>query len=313
MKLVIQIPCFNEEETLPLTLSQLPREVEGFDLVEWLVIDDGSTDQTVQVARENNVDHIVSHQKNMGLAQTFMSGLGESIRLGADVIVNTDGDNQYKSRYIPDLVRPILEKRAEIVIGARPIDRTVDFSGTKKYLQKFGSMVVRWASKTDIPDAPSGFRAMSRLAAMQINVFNNYTYTLEMIIQAGQKGIPTTWVPIETNPVLRPTRLIKNTPSYVKKSAITIVRIFVVYRPFRFFMLMGSLLFLIGFLVGCRFLYFFFSGDGQGHVQSLIFASIMIGMGFQTVMVAFIADLLAVNRRLIEELQFRMRKKKDPP
>ena len=310
MKLIIQIPCYNEEETLPVTLADLPREVPGFERVEWMVIDDGSRDDTVEIAQAHGVDHIISHHHNMGLARAFMTGLDACVRLGADVIVNTDGDNQYKGEFIPDLVKPIIDQRAEIVIGARPIEDIEHFSPAKKLLQKLGSWVVRVASNSDIPDAPSGFRAISREAAKQINVFNNYTYTLEMIIQAGQKNIPMTWVPIEINPVLRPTRLIKSIPSYIKRSALTITRIFVVYKPFRFFGLIGLLIFAIGFMVGCRFLYYYFIGDGDGHVQSLIFASIMLGMGFQTMMVAFVADLLSVNRKLMEELQYRMRDNK---
>jgi glycosyltransferase involved in cell wall biosynthesis len=309
MKLIIQIPCYNEAETLPVTLADLPRAVPGFEHVEWMVIDDGSQDDTVKIAEAHGVDHIVRHHHNMGLARAFMTGLSAGVRLGADVIVNTDGDNQYKGEFIPELVKPIVENQAEIVIGARPIENIEHFSPAKKFLQKLGSWVVRVASSSDIPDAPSGFRAISREAAKQINVFNNYTYTLEMIIQAGQKNIPMTWIPVETNPVLRPTRLIKSIPSYIKRSALTITRIFVVYKPFRFFGIIGLFLFAVGFMVGCRFLYFFFSGDGDGHIQSLIFASIMIGMGFQTMMVAFVADLLSVNRRLVEELQYRMRDK----
>jgi glycosyltransferase involved in cell wall biosynthesis len=310
MKLIIQIPCYNEEETLPATLADLPREVPGFERVEWMVINDGSNDDTVKIAQAHGVDHIISHHHNMGLARAFMTGLAAGVRLGADVIVNTDGDNQYKGEFIPELVKPIIDNRAEIVIGARPIEDIEHFSPAKKLLQKLGSWVVRVASNSDIPDAPSGFRAISREAAKQINVFNNYTYTLEMIIQAGQKNIPMTWIPIEINPVLRPTRLIKSIPSYIKRSALTITRIFVVYKPFRFFGLIGLLMFFIGFMVGCRFLYYYFIGDGDGHIQSLIFASIMLGMGFQTMMVAFVADLLSVNRKLMEELQYRMRDNK---
>ena len=307
MKLIIQIPCYNEESTLPLVLAELPREVPGFDCVEWMVINDGSRDRTKEIAQAHGVDHIVNHHHNLGLARAFKTGLAACIQQGADVIVNTDGDHQYQGKYIPELVMPILAKRAEIVIGARPIQDIAHFSATKKILQKIGSWVVRMASSSSIPDAPSGFRAISREAAQQINVFNDYTYTLEMIIQAGQKNIAMTWVPIETNSELRPTRLVKSIPSYIKRSALTIVRIFVVYKPFRFFGIIGILMFAIGFLVGCRFLYFYFTGDGDGHVQSLIFASIMLGMGFQTIMFAFVADLLSVNRRLMEELQYFIR------
>ncbi len=310
MKLIIQIPCYNEEKTLPLALADLPREVPGFERVEWMVINDGSDDDTAKIAQAQGVDHIISHHHNKGLARAFMTGLSACVRLGADVIVNTDGDNQYKGEFIPELVKPIIDKRAEIVIGARPIEEIEHFSPAKKLLQKLGSRVVRVASNSDIPDAPSGFRAISREAAKQINVFNDYTYTLEMIIQAGQKNIPMAWIPIEINPVLRPTRLIKSIPSYIKRSAVTITRIFVVYKPFRFFGIIGLLMFTVGFMVGCRFLYFYSIGDGDGHIQSLIFASIMLSMGFQTIMVAFVADLLSVNRKLLEELQYRTRDNK---
>ncbi len=308
MKLIIQIPCFNEAETLSITLGDLPRQVEGFDTVEWLVIDDGSTDDTVEVARACGVDHVVSFTRNQGLARGFLAGLDACLKLGADVIVNTDADNQYNAGDIPALVAPILEGRAEIVVGARPVDEIEHFSPLKRLLQKIGSWVVRLASRTDIPDAPSGFRALSRDAAMRINVFNDYTYTLETIIQAGQKGMAITWVPIRTNPYLRPSRLMKSIPAYLKKSILTIFRIFVVYKPFHFFVTIGSVLFGCGLLIGLRFLYFFASGDGTGHIQSLILASILLGIGFQTILVAFLSDLIAVNRRLLEDLRYRTRR-----
>lgn len=310
MKLIIQIPCYNEEETLPVTLSNLPRRLEGIEKIEWLVIDDGSTDQTSDIARRHGVDHIISHPKNFGLGRTFMTGLASCIERGADVIVNTDGDNQYDAGCISDLIRPILSKTADIVIGVRPIDDIEHFSFIKKLLQKLGSWTVRLASNTKIPDTTSGFRAFTKEAAQKLNVFSNYTYTLETIIQAGQKNIAINWVPIRTNDCLRPSRLIKSIPSYIFKSISTIVRIFVVYRPFRFFMLIGTGLFSIGFLIGFRFLWYYLTGEGSGHVQSLILSSIFIGIGFQTVLIAFIADLLSVNRRLLEELQYKSRDKK---
>ena len=306
--LVIQIPCYNEAETLAIALGALPRQLEGFDEVEWLIIDDGSTDDTVKVARDNGVDHVVTFNANRGLARGFMAGLDACIKLGADVIVNTDADNQYNADDIPKLVAPILNKEADIVVGARPIEDIEHFSTGKKFLQKLGSWVVRLASKTAIPDSPSGFRAMSRDAAMRMNVFNEYTYTLETIIEAGQKGIAITSVPIRVNPDLRPSRLVKSIPSYIKKSIFTIVRIFVVYRPFRFFMLIGSILFALGFLVGLRFLYFYMVDEGEGHIQSVILAAVLLGMGFQTMLVAFVADLLATNRMLLENTQYMIRK-----
>jgi glycosyltransferase involved in cell wall biosynthesis len=307
MKLIVQVPCYNEEETLPDTVRDIPRQIEGVDQVEILIIDDGSTDRTIEVAKSLGVDHVVSQPKNLGLARAFMTGLRACIERGADIIVNTDADNQYRAECIPDLIHPILDGTAEIVIGARPIDQIKGFSFVKKFLQKLGSWTVRLASRTEIPDAPSGFRAFSRKAAQRLNVFNNYTYTLETIIQAGQKGIPIAWVPVLTNDDLRPSRLVKSIPSYVRKSIMTILRIFVVYKPFRFFMFIGICLCLMGTLIGLRFLWYYFTVGGAGHIQSLILASILIGIGFQTVMVAFIADLLSVNRRLLEELQYKAR------
>ena len=303
MKLIIQIPCYNEAETLAIALGALPREVEGFDKVEWLIINDGSTDETVKVAKECGVDHIVNFKHNQGLAKGFMAGVKECLKQGADVIVNTDADNQYEADDIPKLTQPIIDHKAEYVVGARPISQTEHFSPTKKFLQKLGSWVVRKASKTDIPDAPSGFRAISKECAMQLNVYNNYTYTLETIIQAGQKNMAIASVPIRTNEDLRPSRLLSSIPNYIKKSVITIVRISVVYNPFSFFMSIAAILFIPGFLLGLRFLYYYFTGDGEGHMQSVVLAGVLMGMGFQTGLIAFIADLLSVNRKLLEEIK----------
>jgi glycosyltransferase involved in cell wall biosynthesis len=313
MKLIIQIPCYNEEKTLALALAELPREVPGFDQVEWLIIDDGSTDATRQVALENGVDHIVSYTRNQGLAKVFMLGLDACVKQGADVIVNTDADNQYDASFIPSLTQPILAGKADMVIGARPIKMIEHFSFTKKMLQHLGSSVVRKVSHTDIPDAPSGFRAFSRDAAMKLNVFNEYTYTLETIIQAGMKQMAVTSVPVEVNEDLRPSRLVKSISSYIKKSIITILRIFVVYKPFRFFLIIGLILFGMGLILGLRFLYYYLIGDGSGHIQSVILAGVMMGIGFQTILVAFIADLLSVNRKLLEEVQYRVRKLESQP
>jgi len=303
VKLIIQIPCYNEAETLAIALGALPREVKGFDKVEWLIINDGSTDETVKVAKECGVDHIVNFKHNQGLAKGFMAGVKECLKQGADVIVNTDADNQYEADDIPKLTQPIIDHKAEYVVGARPISQTEHFSPTKKFLQKLGSWVVRKASKTDIPDAPSGFRAISRECAMQLNVYNNYTYTLETIIQAGQKNMAIASVPIRTNEDLRPSRLLSSIPNYIKKSVITIVRISVVYNPFSFFMSIAAILFIPGFLLGLRFLYYYFTGDGEGHMQSVVLAGVLMGMGFQTGLIAFIADLLSVNRKLLEEIK----------
>lgn len=305
LKLIIQIPCYNEAGALAIALAALPREVPGFDAVEWLIIDDGSKDDTVAVARANGVDHVVRHTSNQGLARGFMTGLDSCLRLGADVIVNTDADNQYNADDIPVLTKPILEHRADIVVGARPIETIEHFSPAKKLLQKLGSWVVRVASKTDIPDAPSGFRAMSRAAAQRLMVFNDYTYTLETIIQAGQKNMAITSVPIRVNGDLRPSRLVKSIPSYIKRSIVTIIRIFIIYRPFRFFGTIGAVLFGAGLLIGLRFLWKYLGGAGEGHVQSLILAALLLGMGFQTLLIAVVADLLAANRKLLEDVRFK--------
>ena len=254
-KLIIQIPCYNEEKTLPVALAELPRSVPGVDVVEWLIIDDGCKDNTVQVALDHGVDHVVRFNKNQGLAKGFMAGLDRCLKLGADVIVNTDADNQYDARDIASLVAPVIAGEADMVIGARPIDDIEHFSATKKILQKVGSKVVRIASKTKVQDTTSGFRAISRNAAMRMNVFNEYTYTLETIIQAGQKNMAVISVPVRTNDFLRSSRLINTIPSYIRKSVATIFRIFVVYKPFRFFVVVGSIVLTLGILLGVRFLY----------------------------------------------------------
>jgi len=303
--LIIQIPCFNEAGTLATTLAALPRTVPGFARVEWLVVDDGSQDATVIVAQANGVDHIVRHPGNLGLARAFMTGIDACLQLGADVIVNTDADNQYNADDIPALTEPILQSRAELVIGARPISTIAHFSPLKKLLQKLGSWLVRVVSGTDIPDAPSGFRAMSREAAQRIMVFNDYTYTLETIIQAGARNMVVVSVPVRVNADLRPSRLISGTLSYIRRSAITIARIFAIYRPFLFFGSISAALSGLGFLIGLRFLILYFEGNGTGHVQSLILASILLGMGFQTLLVAFVADLMSANRKLLEDIRFK--------
>jgi glycosyltransferase involved in cell wall biosynthesis len=308
VKLIIQIPCYNEEKILPITLSELPREVEGFDIVEWLIIDDGSTDKSVEVARIYGVDHIVKLTTHQGLARGFLAGLDASLKFGADVIVNTDADNQYNAKDIPKLVKPILDGKADIVVGVRPIEEVKHFSPTKKYLQKLGSWIVRAASKTDIPDAPSGFRAMSRDAAMQLNVFSEYTYTLETLIQAGQKNMAITFVPIRTNETFRPSRLIRNIPDYVMRSILTIIRIFMTYRPFRFFAIPGVISFCLGLLISLRFLYFYITSGGRGHIQSLILAAFLMGTGFFLCVIGLIADLVSVNRKLLEKLNWRLQK-----
>lgn len=307
-KLIIQIPCYNEEESLPVALAALPRSIPGVDVVEWLVIDDGSADRTVEVARANGADHVVSLTRNSGLARAFVTGLDACLRLGADIIVNTDADNQYCADDIPALVEPILGGRAEIVVGARPIGEIAHFSPVKKLLQRLGSRVVRIASKTDIPDAPSGFRAMTREAAMRLNVFNEYTYTLETIIQAGQKGMAIVSVPIRVNEDLRPSRLVKSVSSYVRRSLVTIARIFMTYKPMRFFMMPALVLLAAGLVLGVRYLYLFAIGEGAGHLQSVILMAVLLLLGFQLALFGLIAELFSVNRKLLEDIQWRVRR-----
>ncbi|MEO1401564.1 MAG: glycosyltransferase family 2 protein [Cyanobacteria bacterium J06635_1] len=311
MKLIIQIPCYNEESTLGITLAELPREVPGVDQVEWLIINDGSLDKTVDVAREWGVDHIVSFDHNQGLAKGFMAGLEACLKAGADIIVNTDADNQYNAKDIPKLIEPILDGSAEIVVGARPILEIKHFSPIKKVLQKMGSWAVRVASKTSVADAPSGFRALSRNAAMQLNVFNEYTYTLETIIQAGQKGMAVASVPIRTNGYLRPSRLVKSITSYVQRSLFTILRIFITYRPLSFFTLIGGIPLVLGLLLGLRWMWlyiFLFEQTGRSHVPSLILSAILILIGFQLWVIGLVADLMSVNRKLLEDVQLRLRR-----
>ncbi|KPA17096.1 family 2 glycosyl transferase [Candidatus Magnetomorum sp. HK-1] len=310
-KLIIQIPCYNEEKNIGKTLSDLPRRLEGIDHIEYLIIDDCSSDNTISVAKSYGANHIVQLTKHQGLAVAFITGIKSCLEKGADIIVNTDADNQYVAKCIQDIILPIVEKRADIVIGERPIEENKYFSYTKKKLQRLGSWVVRLVSNTDIPDATSGFRAMNRNAAMQLNVFSHYSYVLETIIQAGQKGLMVTSVPIQVNPPSRPSRLVKNIPSYLYHSIMSIVRIFVIYRPFRFFMSIGSILTTFGLAICVRFLYFyFFTSSASGHLQSLILAAILILMGVQFMISAFFADIISVNRQLLEELQSQSKEKK---
>jgi len=301
-RLFIQIPCHNEEASLPITLAALPKSLPGVDSIEVLVINDGSTDRTVEVARSLGVKYVVGFPRNQGLARAFMHGIRSCLEHGADIIVNTDADNQYNADDIPTLIAPILEGRAEIVVGARPIATIRHFSPIKKLLQRLGSAVVKRLSGTTVVDAPSGFRAYTREAAARLNVFSDYTYTLETIIQAGQKNMGIVSVPVRVNGDLRPSRLVRSILSYVRRSMVTMFRIFIIYRPFQFFMTLGSTLFLAGLGVGARFVYYYASGRGLGHVQSLILAAVLMIFGFQTGLLAFLADLQSVNRRLLEEL-----------
>lgn len=303
MKLVIQIPCYNEEKSLPVTLKDLPDKIDGIDEIEVLVIDDGSVDNTVKVAEELGVSAILSLGKNKGLAKAFIAGINKALDMGADIIVNTDADNQYNASYIKDIVKPIIENKADIVIGTRPVSEIKHFSLLKKILQRLGSFVMRLVSKTDVKDAPSGFRAFSRNAALQLNVFDNYTYTLETIIQAKAKGLVVQSVDVEVNPELRKSRLFSNMFQYIRRSIFTMLRMFIIYRPFRFFILLGSLILFLGLIPGARFLYFFFSGSGQGHIQSLILSAILLITGVQVVLLAIISELISINRKLIEDVQ----------
>jgi glycosyltransferase involved in cell wall biosynthesis len=305
-KLVIQIPCYNEEQSLGTTLRDLPRTLPGVDVIEWLVVDDGSKDRTAEVARTHGVDHIVRLPRHRGLAYAFLAGLDASLAVGADLIVNTDADNQYCAADIPALIAPLLEGRAELVIGARPIRTIAHFSPMKKALQGLGSWIVRVVSKTAVPDAASGFRAMSREAAMRLHVFNEFSYTLETIIQAGQQGMAVSSVPVRTNPDLRPSRLVKSISSYLRRQGLTVVRIFVTYKPFPSFAVPGALLSVGGLLLALRFLGLYVAGYGSGHVQSLILAALLMGAGFFLIVVGLLADLISVNRKLLEKLDWRL-------
>jgi glycosyltransferase involved in cell wall biosynthesis len=308
-KLVIQIPCLNEEATLPATVADLPREVPGFDVVEWLVIDDGSTDRTAEVAAELGVHHVVSHGRNRGLAAAFLTGLDAALKAGADVIVNTDADNQYDASFIPALTEPVLAGRADIAIGERPIESIPEFSGVKKRLQRIGSRVVSAFAGTPIRDAASGFRAFTRDAAMRLQVFGRYTYTLETLVQAGQEGLAVVSVPIRVNPQTRESRLVKSTAQYVLRSAQTIIRSFALYRPFRFFFAVGLVPFTIGALLGLRWLLYFVVEDPyRSRLPSLVVAGVLVMVAVQIWVIAFLADLLAAARRIQSDTRVRLRR-----
>jgi glycosyltransferase involved in cell wall biosynthesis len=308
MKLIIQIPCYNEEVTLPQTVRDLPRALPGVDEIEYLVVDDGSADRTVEVARELGVHHIVRLRQNQGLAYAFTAGLEAALQAGADVVVNTDADNQYLGEDIGRLIQPIVEGQADIVVGDRGVAAVGHFSPLKRILQRWGSWVVEGASGIPIPDATSGFRAFTREAALRLTVLSDYTYTLETLIQAGARRMAVVYVPVRTNPQTRRSRLIRSVPSFLALSLLTILRFYTMYRPLRVFIAIGGALIAGGAALGLRFLYFFLQGAGTGKVQSLILAAILTIVGFQVCLIGLMADLVRLNRKMLEEALYRVRR-----
>lgn len=309
MKLIIQIPCLNEEESLPKTLADLPRHIEGVDVIEVLVIDDGSTDRTSEVAKVKGVQHIVRFTKRKGLASVFQAGLDKALSVGADIIVNTDADGQYKGEDIPRLVKPIVDKKADIVIGNRDIENIRQFSWIKKRLQRLGSAVVRQlAGGTSIIDATTGFRAYSREAALRLNIISNYTYTIESIIQAEHKNLAVENITVATNEVKRRSRLFKSIPEYIKRSLVTMIRVYAMFNPLRLFSTLGSLFFFTGILIGARFIYYYLMGDGGGKIQSLLLGAVLLLIGAQFFIIGIVTDLISANRRLIEDVLLRVKK-----
>jgi len=307
MKLIIQIPCFNEEYTLPATLADIPRQIDGIDRVEVLVVDDGSTDRTAEVAKACGADYVVRHKRNRGLARTFRTGVDACLKLGADIIVNTDGDNQYSAADIPRLCEPILKDEADIVIGDRQTDRIEHFSPLKRRLQKLGSAFVRTLSDTDLPDVVSGFRAISRDAAIKLNIVSTFSYTIEMVIQAGSRYMAIKSVPVTTNPQSRRSRLFRSVPQFIREQLTTIIRMYSMYRPLRVFFYIGTVLFLIGAWPIVRFVGFYMAGEGDGHIQSLVIGSALLMMGFVTWTIGLVADLIHFNRQLLEMVLQRMK------
>jgi glycosyltransferase involved in cell wall biosynthesis len=308
IKLIVQIPCYNEEETLPRVLADIPRAIEGVDCIEVQVIDDGSTDRTVEVAQAHGVDHIVRNKSNKGLARTFQAGINNAIDQGADIIVNTDGDHQYPGRHIADLVRPIIEGRADVVIGDRNPGANPEFSPLKRSLQKVGTRVVANLSGIAVGDAVSGFRAYSRDAALKINVMTSFSYTTETLIHAGQNGLTVAFVPVETNSATRPSRLFKSMRSFLRRQVISILRSYFMYRSLYAFMTLGLMMAAIGLVPILRFLYFFAIGEGEGKIQSLVIGSMFVGLGYITFVIAFLSDAIATNRRISEECLERLRR-----
>jgi len=315
-KLIVQIPCLDEAETLPATLADLPREIPGVDVIETLIIDDGSRDDTAQIARDHGVTHVLRFRSHKGLAAAFTAGIDACLANGADIIVNTDADNQYAGRDIETLVAPLLSGEADIVIGDRNIRDLQHMSWHKKLLQRLGSWAVRQVSGTAVPDTTSGFRAYTREAALRMTVVSEFSYTLESIIQAGKMRMAIHHVPIRTNPRTRPSRLFGSAFAYVKRSGATIVRIYTMYEPLKVFTYIGSIVFLVGFAVSVRFLfYYFFTDDAAGKVQSLILSAVLMIVGFQVVLIGLVADVLSGSRKLLEDLLYRVRRMelRDPP
>ncbi|MGE5361963.1 MAG: glycosyltransferase family 2 protein [Bacteroidales bacterium] len=308
VKLIIQIPCLNEALTLPGTIRDLPRAIPGIDVVEYLVIDDGSTDNTVEVARREGVHHVVRFRRNKGLAAAFRAGIDASLRLGADYIVNTDGDNQYLGADIETLLQPLLSGNADVVIGDRNIDVIEHMSAAKKRLQRIGSWVVRQVSNTKVPDTTSGFRAYTREAALRMTIVSEFSYTLESIIQAGKKRMAVAHVPVRTNPRTRKSRLFSSVWSYIKASAATIVRIYAMYEPLKVFGTIGATIFLFGVAISARFLWYYYAGTGRGHLQSLILSAVLMIVGFQVALIGLLADVISGNRKLLEEVLYRLRR-----
>ncbi|MDZ7752510.1 MAG: glycosyltransferase family 2 protein [Gammaproteobacteria bacterium] len=300
MKLIVQIPCFNEEHTLPQTVADIPREIPGIDRVEVLIIDDGSVDRTTEVARAIGVDHIIVNRRNWGLARTFRRGLEECLKRGADIIVNTDGDNQYFGQDIPKLVKPILEGTADLVIGDRETGKIAHFSPVKKFLQWLGSGIVRKLAGIWVPDTVSGFRAFSREAAIRLNVVSSFSYTIETVIQAGKRDIAVTSVPVRTNPKTRESRLFKGIGSFITRQVSTIVRMYAMYQPLKVFFVIGTTLTALGLVPILRFVYFYFTEGGAGHIQSLVLGGVLVLMGFIAYMAGLVADLISFNRQLLE-------------
>jgi glycosyltransferase involved in cell wall biosynthesis len=305
--LIIQIPCLNEAATLPATLRDLPRHIEGVDRIEVLIIDDGSTDGTVEAARAAGADHVISLRSRRGLAVAFTSGIDAALKLGADFIVNTDGDNQYSGQDIPALVAPLVRGEADVVIGDRNVAVLDHLSWSRKRLQHLGSWVVRQVSNTRVPDTTSGFRAYTREAALRMNIVSEFTYTLESIIQAGKRRMAIAHVPIRSNARTRPSRLFDSVWVYIKRSTSTIVRIYTMYEPFKVFTTIGLVTFGAGIAISLRFLYFYFNNDGTGHLQSLLLAAVLMIVGFQVLLIGLVADVISANRKLLEDLLYRVR------